>query len=138
MRIGIVGYSSGKFDEEKAKILLQIGFDYLETISEFDELEVVSGLTNVGIPGLAYEIAASMGVRTVGIACSKAGEYPCFPVDEEIIVGSEWGDESETFIDYIDCLIRVGGGEQSLKEVSSFRKKKPQAPIIEMELPRED
>lgn len=147
MKIGVVGYSAGTFDIDKANKLLLLGFEYVDAVYDdgsFDQqIEIVSGLTNIGIPALAYKLANAFGLPdspclTVGIACSKAKEYECFPVDKEIIIGDEWGSESEAFIKYIDCLIRVGGGKQSIAEVASFRKLKPGAPVIEMELPREE
>jgi hypothetical protein len=145
MKIGVVGYSSGKFDEDLAEAMLELGFvnvlyydlKHSPRISLDHEIEVVTGLTNVGIPKLAYEFAAGRNWRTVGIACEQANEYECYPVDEKIIVGTEWGDESQTFLDYIDCLIRVGGGDQSLDEVKTFRKQQPDAFVFEIELPRD-
>lgn len=138
MKLGIVGYSSGKFDESIAHILLLRGIVQAEIKSGKMISEIVSGLTDQGIPGMAYHLAVKMdNIKTVGIACSKAGEYPCFAVDEAIIIGDEWGDESETFIDYIDILLRIGGGDQSLEEVSRFKELKPSAVVVEYELARE-
>lgn len=141
MKLGIVGYSSGIFDEEEAQRLILLGIYHAEMSSGRIVTHIVSGLTDQGVPGLAYHMAIdpSYGdMITVGIACSKAFDFPCFPVDDEIIVGDEWGDESKTFLNYIDALVRVGGGKQSLKEAKDFRKLKPHAPIIEFELPREE
>lgn len=78
-------------------------------------------MTNIGIPALAYQEAIKRNWKTIGIACTKASEYDLFPVDKKIIIGNEWGDESETFIDSIDILIRIGGGKQSLKETEIFK-----------------
>ena len=139
MKIGIVGYSSGDFDIDMADELVSLGLAYMSFRLGNENLkgcELVSGLTDVGIPGIAYKKATDLGLKTVGIACSLASEYDCFPVDSKIIVGDDWGDESKTFIDYIDAIIRVGGGKQSFEEVAAFKKLKPNAPIIEMELPR--
>jgi hypothetical protein len=137
MKLGIVGYSSGKFDQEVALSMIAVGIATAEAESKTLATELVSGLTDQGVPGLAYHLAASMDLKTVGIACSKASEYPCFPVDEEIIVGDDWGDESQTFLERVDAIVRVGGGEQSLKEVALFREQKPDAIVVEFELPRE-
>lgn len=144
MKIGVVGYSSGSFDTRVAALMVEIGIiqllydDLVKNKTNFSkETTIVSGLTNVGIPKLAYEIAAKHDWSTVGIACELAKGFDCYPVDEEIIVGEEWGDESQTFINYIDCLIRVGGGEQSLEEVALFKALKPDGFLFEMELPRE-
>lgn len=135
MRIGVVGYSAAKFDVDKARVLVDVGLDYFVNKAPMSGATIVSGLTDLGIPGLAYRYAQRKCIRTVGIACSKASEYECFPVDEKIIVGDEWGDESATFLSNIDCLLRVGGGKQSHEEVDRFRKLKPNALIVELGLP---
>lgn len=140
LKIGLVGYSDKKFDKDFATRLVNIGL--LTAVNENlkdhrpEEIFIVSGLTNIGIPALGYSFAKAIGWKTVGIACSKASEYDCFPVDERIIVGSEWGDESETFLNYIDALVRVGGGKQSLKEEELAKQKG--LPVYAYELPLKD
>ena len=121
MKIGVIGYSGQKFDEEQGKKLILKGLSDLG-VQDYDV--IVSGLTNLGIPKLAYEIATEWGMKTVGIACKLVTDYELFPVDEEIIVGDNWGDESETFLNYIDALIKVGGGPQSEAEYAKFKKTK--------------
>lgn len=138
MKLGIVGYSSGQFDEAKAYSLLVIGLAQAEGKAKKLATSIVSGLTNVGIPALAYELAQNYELETVGIACDKAFEYELFPVDKRIIVGEDWGDESKTFLNYCDALLRVGGGEQSLAEIQAFKELKPDAVVVEFELPREE
>ena len=118
LRIGIIGYSSWGFDKDEAQLLILDKLVQLKEIS--GDCELVSGLTAIGIPLLAYEAASFLKMRTVGIACSKAYEYDCYPCDEIIIVGDNWGDESETFLSHIDLLIKVGGGPQSAKEYASY------------------
>ncbi len=113
--VGIVGYSARKFDKKKALGFLREAFDELRR-KHGKNVMIVSGLTDLGIPALAYREAVKRGWKTSGIACVKAEKYDIFDVDEKIIVGKEWGDESQTFIDSIDQLIRIGGGKQSLKE----------------------
>lgn len=76
----------------------------------------------MGIPALAYREAVKKGWKTVGIACEKAKEYDLFDVDEKHIVGKEWGDESESFLDMIDMMIKVGGGKQSKEEAEKAKK----------------
>jgi hypothetical protein len=121
LKIGVAGYSGQKFDEEKAEAELNRLLD--EAREGRSDVDIASGLTNLGIPAIGYRIAAARGWETTGIACSKATKYECFPVDNEIIVGDQWGDESETFLDYIDVLVRVGGGKQTLQEVADFRER---------------
>ena len=140
LKIGLVGYSDKKFDVDFAKSLVNIGL--LTAVNENlkdnmpQDIFIVSGLTNIGIPALGYAFAKSIGWKTVGIACSKASEFECFPVDQTIIVGSEWGDESETFLNFIDALVRVGGGKQSLKEEETARQMG--IPVYAYELPLKD
>jgi len=116
LRLGVIGYSAQEFDVDKAREILKKEFEYFKKIYG-DDVVIVSGLTAMGVPLLAYEEAKKNGWKTVGIACKKAYDYERFPVDEEIIVGEEWGDESETFLKSIDMLLKIGGGRQSLKEV---------------------
>lgn len=132
-KIGVVGYSGAKFDEKIAKALLAIAFDIVEQNIKSDKYDLVSGLTDIGIPSLAYNMAKKEGWKTVGLTAKEAKEYDCFPVDEEIIVGEKFGDESKEFIDYLDCLIRIGGGKQSLKETEMAKDKG--IPVYEFDLP---
>lgn len=121
LKIGVVGYSGKAFDKDAARELLELGIEMvLADHRDASTVEIVSGLTNVGVPALAYAIAQEKGYQTAGIACEKARKYDCFPVDREVIIGSKWGDESSTFLNEIDVIIRVGGGKQSLAEVDSF------------------
>src|SRR3989344_5592363 len=108
LRIGVTGYSAQKFDVAEATRMLKEAYDVLDRQYINRQKSVVSGLTDLGIPGLAYREAQLRGWRTVGIACSKAEEYECFPVNERVIVGDEWGQESETFLNSIDVLLRIG------------------------------
>ena len=82
---------------------------------------VISGLTDMGIPALAYREAVRRNWGTMGVACEKAKEYELFPVDHKVISGKEWGDESEVFLYNIDLLIRIGGGTQSLEETQKAK-----------------
>lgn len=144
-RLGLVGYSRSKFDWHEARRLVELGIRRAFELSgqSFSEGVLVSGLTNMGIPKLGYEFARAKSMKTVGIAPRRAKRVRCglFPVDEQIIVGQNFGDESETFIDSIDALLRVGGGPQSRREVAMFRDKhgndREQLSrwLIELELP---
>ncbi len=122
LKIGVVGYSGQAFDMDAARELLELGIEMvLYDHQGAESIEIVSGLTNVGVPALAYQIAREKGYLTAGIACEKARRYECFPVNREVIVGSEWGDESDAFLDDITVMVRVGGGAQSLKEAATFQ-----------------
>ena len=118
-RIGIVGYSGTAFDIAKATRILR---DVLSLRAlHHAECALVTGLTDLGIPGLAYREADKLGMVLVGIACKQAQEYDCYECHEVIIVGDDWGDESETFLANIDELIKVGGGTQSIAEYAAYQ-----------------
>jgi len=116
-RIGVVGFSAQEFDKVDAAAKL---FSALRARSWLYAPDTCSGYTNLGIPAIAYQCAQSLGMLTVGIACQKAYGYERFPCDEVIIVGTNWGDESQTFLTSIDELIKVGGGKQSAAEYAAF------------------
>lgn len=130
LRVGVVGYSNQDFDSKAALSLIQRAFDDLDPAAD---IEVVSGLTDLGIPALAYEEAVRRGWKTTGIACAKAFDYPCFPVDDVIIQGDHWGDESPVFLRLIDLLIRIGGGTQSHFEACCAKMQGKQ--VMEFDLP---
>jgi hypothetical protein len=121
IRIGFAGYSDKKFDKQKAIELIKESLDDLTEDHKKKDIRVVSGLTNLGIPGLVYKEAEKRGYYTIGIACKKAEDYECFDCDEKIIVGDEWGDESEKFLDSIDVLVRIGGGKQTIAETKKAK-----------------
>lgn len=130
LNVGVVGFSGQKFDEKMARAFIDKAFDLLD--NEDKDICVISGLTYVGIPAIAYDVAKERGYKTIGVACSKAKEYECFDVDEKYIEGEEWGDESEKFLSMLDVMIKVGGGKQSEEEVKKF--KESGKPVIEFDL----
>ena len=138
LKIGVVGFSRPQFDHEQATKILKTAIGQFIEQFNANQVEIVSGLTNIGIPKLAYEVAAEQGFVTVGISAKQALKVGCgiFAVDKQIIKGKKFGDESQVFIDYIDCLIRVGGGRQSRKEVEMFQEKTQNDPqlILEYEI----
>lgn len=134
-RLGVVGFSGAKFNETVGGALLELAIKIVEEVDlGTEEVSLVSGLTDLGIPAMAYRIAAAKGWKTVGIACEKAKEFKVYPVEEEIIVGKEWGDESETFLKSIDILVRVGGGGQSFAEAK--KAKEMGIKVYEYDLPK--
>ncbi|MBT3397686.1 hypothetical protein HOA55_03135 [archaeon] len=120
LRIGVVG-SEENFDEAEAQEMILEAFDKLDLQCPTKTKIIVSGLTDRGIKAIAYREATKRNWGTMGIACSRAREYDCFPVDEKIIEGNEWGDESSTFLDNIEVLIRIGGGNQSFRETAEAK-----------------
>jgi hypothetical protein len=122
IKIGFVGYSNeSKYNESEAKKIIKNIFDKLEKFDQ--DLQIVSGFTNVGIPKLVYEEAEKRNMYTIGLSAEEAKEYELHDVNAEIIVGKKFGDESEFFINYIDALIKIGGGEQSEKELKMAKDK---------------
>ena len=126
MKIGVVGYSSNNIDAALASRLLYQSFQKLITPSLLpEEIEIVTGLTNIGVPRLAYLLADNTGYVKIGISAEQAYKVNCgvYAVDKVFIEGSRFGDESGFFINYIDYLVRVGGGKQSKSEVALFKAK---------------
>lgn len=127
LKIGVVGYSRTNINEAHARALLQTSFKKFITQAHAErlEVEIVSGLTNAGVPKIAYELATQWQLKTVGISAREAlkAESGVFPVRKQMLIGETYGDESAYFIQYIDCLARVGGGSQSLCEVEMFKEK---------------
>ena len=57
-KIGVIGYSSGDFDELLAKRYIIKGF---QTLMKKDMKNwVVSGYTDIGIPGIAYRVGKKL------------------------------------------------------------------------------
>lgn len=132
--VGVVGYSNDKvFNQDIAKALLTIALDVVESDTDEKVFALVSGLTNMGVPKLAYELADERDWKTIGLSAKEAKEYDCYDVDEEILEGDKFGDESDKFIEYIDCLVRIGGGPQSMDETEKAKKAK--VPVYEYDLP---
>jgi hypothetical protein len=122
MNIGFIGYSASKFDSDKAyKIIRNIFKNKIDPLDK--DIKIVSGATNLGIPKIVYEIADKKNYYTIGIMCSKGFNYEMFDVNKLYVEGNEWGEESELFLDTIDILFKVGGGEQSKKELNKAKKR---------------
>ena len=104
----------------------------------YPKFEIISGLTDYGIPALTYCICQKFEkkyqIETVGFAPKCALNDNVCRVDKEIIIGENYGDESEEFIKYIDILIKIGGGKQSISEAKLFKQLKPNNIFIEKKL----
>lgn len=119
-------WSQELYDSRKPRSLLS----YIS----FPKIEIVSGYTDYGIPALCYSVADLLfsSRQYDGLQYTKVGFAPkcslidrLCKVDKEIIVGENYGDESTKFIDYIDVLIQIGGGKQSIQEAKMFKALKP-------------
>ena len=108
--IGIAGFSGKKFNTDIAINMIARDFLRLKEVYEDKQIWIVSGLTNIGIPAIAYKLAVTHGFKTMGIACKLAKDYECFECNTQRIVGQNWGDESQTFLNTIQELYCYGGG----------------------------
>jgi hypothetical protein len=132
--VGVVGYCPPtQFDEQEARRMIIEAYEKISLLRPKANIRIVSGATNVGVLKIAYEEATKRKWKTVGVACKRAKEHPLFPVDELIIVGEEWGEESETFVGMLDAIIRIGIGKQSLREAEEVKNKGKMS--IEYDLP---
>jgi len=112
--VGFVGYSTMKFDENKAKEVIH---NIFKSFNDDEDYIIVSGATNMGIPKLVYEESENYtNVYLVGIMCKDGYNYELYPCDNILAIGDNWGDESKTFIELIDELYKIGGGSQSENE----------------------
>jgi hypothetical protein len=139
LRLGVAGYCPpSKFDEQKALDYIKEAYDKVEKDFPNYQITVVSGLTNVGVLKLAYEEAKRRGWKTGAVTSKKALEQYAdnlFPIDEEpVIIGKNWGDESPTFVNSIDAMVRIGLGPQSLREAKQI--KEAGKPAYEYDLPK--
>jgi hypothetical protein len=122
-KIGIVGFSRNQFNkQEAAKKLEQMLLKVIEN-RPIEEVALVSGYTSSGVPKLAYILADRLGLHTVGFSSKRAltVKSGVYPVSEVILIGEKFGDESQAFVEYINVLIRIGGGPQSRHEVELFK-----------------
>lgn len=123
LKIGVVGFSSNQFNHKEASLKLKELLDHIVRNHGKEGLVLVSGYTNSGVPKIAYRWAVELRMETVGFSAKQALTVDCglYPVDKVILVGEKFGEESQSFVEYIDILIRIGGGKQSRHEVELFK-----------------
>jgi len=110
-RIGFIGYSTTRFNEDKAKEIIDGIFE-----SFYGDEVIISGATNFGIPKLVYEKANECGMYTIGVMCNAGFGMQLARLNDLIVEGQDWGDESEKFLSMLDVLYKIGGGNQSITE----------------------
>ncbi|MFT4977926.1 MAG: hypothetical protein ACI8S6_003833 [Myxococcota bacterium] len=81
-----------------------------------ERLWVVSGATDVGVPGLTHRLCRAAGIQTAGLTAAQGLEYSLAPLDMLIVVGERFGDESDDLLALCDALIILGGGPQAERE----------------------
>ena len=123
LKIGVVGFSRSQFDKPMAILKLRNIFEKLVEKHGVENIEIVSGYTNAGVPRIAYQLADHFGMDTTGFSARQALKVRSgvYPVKKIVLIGEKFGDESVCFVRYIDRLIRIGGGRQSRKEVELFK-----------------
>jgi|GEM_PF-149445 len=131
IKYGIVGFSRNQFDKQSAYGILEAIFSQIRKKHADKEIEIVSGYTNSGVPKIAYELADKFGFMTVGSSAEQAltVRSGVYPVKKVILKGKRFGDESADFVNYIDGLIRIGGGPQSRKETELFKNLNSDKPL---------
>lgn len=157
IKIGVIGYSAKSFPIYEAynkivsalekAIYLSANYKIFDgywnnweraKLITYPKFEIVSGFTDYGIPALTYcaceKFERDYKIETVGFAPKCALNDNICKVGKQVIVGENYGDESEEFIKYIDILIKVGGGKQSIKEAKLFKQLKPNNIFIEKKL----
>lgn len=125
LKIGFAGpCPPTTFDEALAEQLINETLDRIVADHVSFEYALVSGHTDVGALKLAYKAASDRGWWTIGIASTKAKEHPLFDVDEKISnpAWTEWGSESERFVEEFDVLFVLGDGPQGLREARQAEK----------------
>jgi hypothetical protein len=79
---------------------------------------VTDGGTGYGVPGLSGTLAASHGHDPIGFAPLRSLRGAA-PREDFIVVGEEFGDETEALGTMADVLFVFGGGELSRKELDA-------------------
>ncbi len=136
--VGITGFS-GQWDDAKvaADPGLKAQYDratetfrakFTELLEEHGpNLVISSGATDLGVPKIAYAVAAELGIRALGVTSAKAVDYKLGQMDWLVVEGADWGAESPIFLETSDEVIVLGGGGQAKKEAlaASNDHKKP-------------
>ncbi|MDD5456229.1 MAG: hypothetical protein PHV30_04265 [Candidatus Margulisbacteria bacterium] len=117
LRLGFAGNSGRKTDVGRHKLILSSLM--LNTNPKYhDLLENVSGMTAIGGVKSFYEVSNEMNISSSGIMSSKGIGYKLANTQRMIVWGSEWGSESEVFLQSIDILLILGGGGQTATEAA--------------------
>jgi len=136
LTVGLVGFSDLEADQvEESRMFIETVFRALLKRYPNNQINLISGLTDYGIPSLGYSTAKALNIvnrniqwKLIGIApaVAEAKDDPCqiFPVDEKHIKGEKWGEDSEFFVNSVKhILIKVGGGYQANHEADELRKR---------------
>lgn len=124
-KIGVVGFSDeNKMHPDTYTLLANLIKQICETDVKKNSFVFVGGYTNTGINRILYDCCKTNGVLIGAICSGKHKEYECWPdVDYLEVIGNEWGDESESFVNSLDLIIRIDGGEQSHSEILMAKEK---------------
>lgn len=103
LRIGVVGFEGDQFDVQKASEL--VGRELRKVMRRHlgRRIEIVSWRINDGIPKIAAQLAAKLGMATVSFPPPKGSS-------------NAWHE----FANYVHGLVRVGGGADAMRVVRVF------------------
>jgi hypothetical protein len=111
--VGIVGSIATKYTQEAYETI----FALLDQILPPNvKLALATGFTDIGINRIAHRWAWERGIPVIGVACDKCWEHPVWIVHHKIIVGKEWGEESERFVSILNALVQFSETPQANKE----------------------
>jgi len=128
--LGIVGTSKNVISKLNARKELISAIEEVKKQIGDKEIVIVSG--GGLVPYIAFDYAKDNDWKSIQVVCPRVG---CREEVKRIEIGNTFGDESETFLKMIDGLIRIGGGPQSHNEMYQFKILKPNAIVIEKEVP---
>lgn len=124
-----VGYSGAGYEDEAS--MLKTAENVL---AQSDPVEFIinAGVTPDGI-GAVYKLASERGFTTMGIASTKASDYPASPWVQHIfyVEDKSWGGlneetgllspTSERMVEHSDIMVAIGGGAIARDELEAAR-----------------
>jgi hypothetical protein len=125
--VGVTGFSGqwgqSKIDADPAiKADYEAGTAALEkhlvalSAKHGDKLVLSSGATMEGVPKIIYDVCDRLGITAMGVTSEKAFDYPLGKMKYLVVEGTDWGQESATFLRTSDEILMLGGGGQAKKE----------------------
>ena len=126
--IGVTGFSTDRdIDWSKARKALRKLFT---TIKQSDangkQVAISSGATNYGVVAVAYQVCHELNMKCIGVASGKPFVDKTLKLssflDRSWFIGNNWGDESPVFLQTLDVMVALGGGNQATREVASAAK----------------
>lgn len=135
LKIGVVGYITQKFDEEKARKLLKRIFDKINGKYPKRRKVVISMLVDLGVCSLAYREATRRRWKTVGIENQLVRTYKPFPVNEVVRAETAMHERFSFFTIPLDVVVRIGGSNLDRELCETSRKKDKDIFEVEVKAP---